>query len=106
MIMSTKEICKRGLSMTISLTLGNTGLPLGDRLAADVHLPGQGLLAHPGPPAVFSDPLTQRGHGHTSFQTLCYQNSTPLTTNYPATIGCKKGFSSPKLFWSNLFTFS
>ena len=63
MIMSTKEICKRGLSMTISLTLGNTGLPLGDRLAADVHLPGQGLLAHPGPPAVFSDPLTQRGHG-------------------------------------------
>lgn len=30
MIMSTKEICKRGLSMTISLTLGNTGFPVGD----------------------------------------------------------------------------
>lgn len=28
MIMSTKEICKRGLSMTISLTLGNTRFPL------------------------------------------------------------------------------
>lgn len=27
MIMSTKEICKRGLSMTISLTLGNTTFP-------------------------------------------------------------------------------
>lgn len=27
MIMSTKEICKRGLSMTISLTLGNTFFP-------------------------------------------------------------------------------
>ena len=30
MIMSTKEICKRGLSMTISLTLGNTACPAGD----------------------------------------------------------------------------
>lgn len=35
MIMSTKEICKRGLSMTISLTLGNTPLPLADGLGAD-----------------------------------------------------------------------
>lgn len=34
MIMSTKEICKRGLSMTISLTLGNTGFPLGDGFVA------------------------------------------------------------------------
>ena len=44
MIMSTKEICKRGLSMTISLTLGNTGLPLGDRLPGDAHPFGQLLL--------------------------------------------------------------
>ena len=36
MIMSTKEICKRGLSMTISLTLGNTPLPFGD--GAVVHI--------------------------------------------------------------------
>ena len=35
MIMSTKEICKRGLSMTISLTLGNTGFPFADRGGAD-----------------------------------------------------------------------
>ena len=32
MIMSTKEICKRGLSMTISLTLGNSVFPAGDGL--------------------------------------------------------------------------
>lgn len=35
MIMSTKEICKRGLSMTISLTLGNTRLPARYRLIGD-----------------------------------------------------------------------
>lgn len=48
MIMSTKEICKRGLSMTISLTLGNTTLPFGNGFVADgklfSQLPlGQGL---------------------------------------------------------------
>lgn len=67
------------------------GLPFGNRLAADIHPAGQSLLGQACPPAVFPDPLTQRGHGHTSFQTLCYQNSTPLTTNYPATIGCGGG---------------
>lgn len=36
MIMSTKEICKRGLSMTISLTLGNSVFPLADGGAGDV----------------------------------------------------------------------
>lgn len=46
MIMSTKEICKRGLSMTISLTLGNTQFPAGDCLAGDTQFSGQGLLAH------------------------------------------------------------
>ena len=35
MIMSTKEICKRGLSMTISLTLGNSALPFGNCFVAD-----------------------------------------------------------------------
>ena len=45
MIMSTKEICKRGLSMTISLTLGNTRLPLLDRLPGDPQQVGQTLLA-------------------------------------------------------------
>lgn len=45
MIMSTKEICKRGLSMTISLTLGNTGLPLAHRLVGDVEAVGQLLLS-------------------------------------------------------------
>lgn len=41
MIMSTKEICKRGLSMTISLTLGNTGFPSGDSLPGHVYLLGK-----------------------------------------------------------------
>lgn len=41
MIMSTKEICKRGLSMTISLTLGNTSLPLADRRLGDKELVGK-----------------------------------------------------------------
>lgn len=44
MIMSTKEICKRGLSMTISLTLGNTALPLGHGLAAHAQARRQLLL--------------------------------------------------------------
>ena len=44
MIMSTKEICKRGLSMTISLTLGNSPLPPADGLVGDVELRGQGGL--------------------------------------------------------------
>lgn len=44
MIMSTKEICKRGLSMTISLTLGNTGFPPGHRPAGYQHLSGQLFL--------------------------------------------------------------
>ena len=44
MIMSTKEICKRGLSMTISLTLGNTGLPFADRLVGYHEPPGEFLL--------------------------------------------------------------
>ena len=44
MIMSTKEICKRGLSMTISLTLGNSGFPFGDGCGADAHRIGQLLL--------------------------------------------------------------
>lgn len=44
MIMSTKEICKRGLSMTISLTLGNTRLPLGNSLAGDFQFRAQFLL--------------------------------------------------------------
>ena len=51
MIMSTKEICKRGLSMTISLTLGNTGLPAGDRLPGDTELLGKLLLGQPQVPA-------------------------------------------------------
>lgn len=41
MIMSTKEICKRGLSMTISLTLGNTALPLAHCLVCDIQALGQ-----------------------------------------------------------------
>ena len=44
MIMSTKEICKRGLSMTISLTLGNTLLPFGDGLPHHVEFDGQLFL--------------------------------------------------------------
>ena len=44
MIMSTKEICKRGLSMTISLTLGNTRLPLAHRFVGDVEPLRQLLL--------------------------------------------------------------
>lgn len=47
MIMSTKEICKRGLSMTISLTLGNTGFPLGDGLVAHVQSLRQIALGQP-----------------------------------------------------------
>lgn len=47
MIMSTKEICKRGLSMTISLTLGNTLLPFGDGLPHHVELDGKLLLGEP-----------------------------------------------------------
>ena len=46
MIMSTKEICKRGLSMTISLTLGNSGFPFADRLIRDMQLIGQLFLGH------------------------------------------------------------
>lgn len=37
MIMSTKEICKRGLSMTISLTLGNSRFPFPYSLAGHPH---------------------------------------------------------------------
>lgn len=44
MIMSTKEICKRGLSMTISLTLGNTLFPFGDGLPHHMEPGGQLLL--------------------------------------------------------------
>lgn len=44
MIMSTKEICKRGLSMTISLTLGNTPLPLAHGGVGDEEALGQLLL--------------------------------------------------------------
>ena len=44
MIMSTKEICKRGLSVTISLTLGNTAFPFGDGLPRYAHPFGQGFL--------------------------------------------------------------
>ena len=43
MIMSTKEICKRGLSMTISLTLGNTIFPFGNSLITD----GKGICKLP-----------------------------------------------------------
>ena len=45
MIMSTKEICKRGLSMTISLTLGNSGLPLADGLPGNTQRLCQVALA-------------------------------------------------------------
>ena len=55
MIMSTKEICKRGLSMTISLTLGNSRLPLAHRLVGNVELFRQLPL---GPPLL----LPQPGH--------------------------------------------
>ena len=59
MIMSTKEICKRGLSMTISLTLGNTALPLGHRLPADLQSVCEGVLGKalflPQPPDGFAD---------------------------------------------------
>lgn len=48
MIMSTKEICKRGLSMTISLTLGNTGLPLGNGLPRDAEPLGKRVLREAG----------------------------------------------------------
>lgn len=41
MIMSTKEICKRGLSMTISLTLGNSSLPFADSFVGDEQPFGQ-----------------------------------------------------------------
>ena len=51
MIMSTKEICKRGLSMTISLTLGNSPFPLADRAVADVEGLGQSPLGHSPLPA-------------------------------------------------------
>lgn len=44
MIMSTKEICKRGLSMTISLTLGNTLFPFGNRLPYYIQFDGKLLL--------------------------------------------------------------
>lgn len=47
MIMSTKEICKRGLSMTISLTLGNTPLPLAHGGVGDEEALGQLLLGQP-----------------------------------------------------------
>lgn len=47
MIMSTKEICKRGLSMTISLTLGNSLLPFGDGLPHHMQADGQLLLGEP-----------------------------------------------------------
>lgn len=51
MIMSTKEICKRGLSMTISLTLGNSALPPADRLVGDVEPGRQSGLSHAALPA-------------------------------------------------------
>lgn len=44
MIMSTKEICKRGLSMTISLTLGNTFFPFGNRLPHHIEFDGKFFL--------------------------------------------------------------
>ena len=51
MIMSTKEICKRGLSMTISLTLGNSVFPFADGLVGDPQLVRRLLLGHaPGLP--------------------------------------------------------
>ena len=69
MIMSTKEICKRGLSMTISLTLGNTPLPFGDGPVRDAQLFSQGGLGEAG----LFPALRDKGadflliHGETSF---------------------------------------
>ena len=60
MIMSTKEICKRGLSMTISLTLGNTRLPLAHRLVGDKKPLRQLLLR----PALF---LSEAGYEGAEF---------------------------------------
>ena len=56
MIMSTKEICKRGLSMTISLTLGNTRLPPGNTEVADTELLGKLFLGQ----ALFPPQLPQK----------------------------------------------
>ena len=58
MIMSTKEICKRGLSMTISLTLGNTRLPFTDGLVGDGEARRQFALREPQRAAAPGDELT------------------------------------------------
>lgn len=61
MIMSTKEICKRGLSMAISLTLGNSGFPLADGLTGHVQLLGHLFLGQTGFAAQVDELFTQ-GH--------------------------------------------
>ena len=55
MIMSTKEICKRGLSMTISLTLGNSGLPFAYRRGGYSQQPCQLFLGQALRPAQCGD---------------------------------------------------
>jgi len=59
MIMSTKEICKRGLSMTISLTLGNTGFPGRYRLLRQAHHLSQFALGQPMLLTQLLDPLAK-----------------------------------------------
>lgn len=65
MIMSTKEICKRGLSMTISLTLGNSGLPFADRGGGYTDLFGEGFLRQaPGAPCAQDNAPDWQLHGN------------------------------------------
>ena len=77
MIMSTKEICKRGLSMTISLTLGNTPLPLAHCLGGHMENLGKPLLGQAlFLPGLGNEPSGLLGvHGLTS----CPQYSPPET---------------------------
>lgn len=67
MIMSTKEICKRGLSMTISLTLGNSGLPLGHRGLGHPQPGRQGVLGDSPLPPVGQQNLADGQFLHVGF---------------------------------------
>ena len=60
MIMSTKEICKRGLSMTISLTLGNSPLPLADGFVGNMEPLGQLTLGETFFPALGLEKRAER----------------------------------------------
>lgn len=70
MIMSTKEICKRGLSMTISLTLGNSCLIVGDGLPGNMEPLGHLILGQAQlTPAILE--VVADVHGGSSL--LCFQ---------------------------------